>query len=150
MNAKGVMQSLCTYPDDAHLTTELRQALRRTLFSSGLRISPRRVNQIGQEIAAAFLKFLETEDEEAARTYGERLAAEGLGHRSILTMAEALRQVCRESANPEARRPVAGRYVNALLEGYMVGREASVLQEQARTMRALQRAQAPRTNTRPI
>ena len=129
------------------LVAELRQALRQTPFSSGLRISPRRVNQIGQEIAAAFLKFLETEDEEAARAYGERLAAEGLGHRSILTMAEALRQVWRESANPEARQPAAGRYVNALLEGYMVGREASVLQEQARTVRALQRARVPRTNT---
>jgi hypothetical protein len=81
MDAKGVMQSLCTYPDEAHFITELRQTLRWTLFSSGLRISPRRVNQIGQEIT--------------------------------------------------------GRYVNALLEGYMVGREASVLREQARTMRAL-------------
>jgi hypothetical protein len=113
MNAKGVMQSLCTYPDEAHLITEKK-------------------------------------DKEAARIYGERRAAEGLGHRSILTMTDALRQVCRESANPGAQRPATGRYVNAFLEGHMVGREASVLQEQARTMRALQRARVPRTNTRPL
>lgn len=140
MDAKGVVQSLCTCLDETDLATELGQALRRTLFSSGLRISPRRVGQIGQEAAATFLEFLETEDEEAARAHGEHLAAEGLGHRSILTMTEALRQACRQDANPAALPAVAGRYVNALLEGYMASREASVLQEQARTVRAFQRA----------
>jgi hypothetical protein len=140
MNAKGAVQSLCTHPNEADLATELGQALRQTLFSSGLRIAPRRVDQIGQEVAAAFLRFLETEDEEAAHAYGEHLAAEGLGHRSILTMTEVLRWTCRESNNPAALPVVAGRYINALLEGYMAGREASLLEEQARTVRALQRA----------
>ncbi len=128
--------------DEGHLATELRQTLRQTLFSSGLRVSPRRVNQIGQEVAATFIKFLEREDEETARTHGQRLAVEGLGHRSILMMTESLRRVCRESVAPAAAPPVAGRYVNALLEGYMAGRETSLLQEQERTQRAFQRAQA--------
>jgi hypothetical protein len=145
MDAKGVVQSLCTCLDEAHLATELGQALRRTLFSSGLRVSPRRVGQISQEVAAAFLEFLEAEDEEAARAYGEHLATEGLGHRSILTMTEALRQACREDANPAGLPGVAGRYVNALLEGYMARREASLVQEQARTVRALQRARERQT-----
>ncbi len=127
--------------DEGHLATELSQALRQTLFSSGLRVSPRRVNQIGQEMAAGFRQFLGAEDEEAARTYGQRLAVEGLGHRAILTTTETLRRTCRESDNPAALPSVAGRYVNALLEGYMAGREASLLQEQERTRRALQRAQ---------
>ena len=128
--------------DKGRLTVELGQTLRQTLFSSGLRVSPRRVNQIGQEEAAAFFKFLETEDEEAVCARGQRLAAEGLGHRSILAMTETLRRVCRESADPAAAPTVAGRYVNVLLEGYMAGREAFLLQEQERTRRALQRAQA--------
>lgn len=127
--------------DEGHLATELSQVLRQTLFSSGLRVSPRRVNQIGQEMAVAFFKFLEVEDEEAARTHGQHLAVEGLGHRAILTTTEALRRTCRESGNPAALPSVAGRYVNALLEGYMSSRETSLLQEQERTWRALQRAQ---------
>jgi hypothetical protein len=139
MDVKGVVQPLCTY-DEAHLATALRQALRQTVFSSGLRISPRRVDQIGQDVAATFLEFLEAEDGGAARAYGEHLATEGLGHRSILTMTEALRQACWEDANPAGLPGVAGRYVNALLEGYMASREASLVQEQARTVRALQRA----------
>lgn len=128
--------------NEEHLATELRQALRQTLFSSGLRISPRRVNQIGQEVAAAFIEFLKAENGEGARTYGQRLAAEGLGPHSILAVTEALRRVCRESVDPAAAPPVAGCYVNALLEGYMAGREAFLLQEQERTQRAFQRAQA--------
>ena len=139
--AKDTGRPLSAYLDQESLATELRQALHQTLFSSGLRISPRRVNQIGQEAAVAFFKFLEMEDEEAARAYGQHLAMDGLGHHSVLTMTEALRRACRASGNPAGVSPsVAGRYVNALLEGYMASREASLLQEQERTRRALQRA----------
>jgi hypothetical protein len=131
--------------DEGYLAVELSQALRRTLFSSGLCVSLRRVNQIGREIAAALFKFLETEDEQAVRTHGQHLAAEGLGHRAILAATETLRRGCRESGNPVGvPSSVVGRHVNALLEGYVVGREASLLQEQVRTWRALQRAQERR------
>ena len=141
MTVRDTGRPLSAYLDQDYLVIELRQTLQQTLFSSGGRISPHRVNQLGQEVAEAFFKFLETEDKETARTYGRHLAMEGMGHRSILTMTEALRRVCRESANPAAALPsVAGRYVNALLEGYMAGREASLLQEQERTLRAFQRA----------
>lgn len=134
-------KSIAATLNEGYLATGLSQALRQTLFSGGLRISPHRVDQVSQEVADAFFKFLETEDEGTARVYGRHLAAEGMGHRSILTMTEALRRVCRESANPVAALPsVAGRYVNALLEGYMAGREASLLREQERTLRAFQRA----------
>jgi hypothetical protein len=140
--AIAVEKSVSAALDEGHLAIELSQALRRTLFSSGLRVSPWRVNQIGQGMAAAFFKFLEVEDEEAAHTHGQHLAAEGLGHRAILATTEALRQGCRESGNPVGvSPPVVGRYVNALLGGYMAGRESSLLEEQERIRRVLQRAQ---------
>ena len=140
----AVEKSVPVALDKGRLAIELSQVLRQMLFSSSLRVSPRRVSQIGQELAVAFLAFLEAEDEQAAHTYGGHLAAEGLGHRAILETAETLRRMCRESAHPAAALPsVAGRYVNALLEGYMAGREASLVQEQARIRRALQRAQEP-------
>ncbi len=141
MVMQDIGQPLAAHLDQEHLANELRQALRQTLFSSGRRISPRQVNQVGQDMAADFLKFLVTEDEESANTYGQYLATEGLGHRSVLTMTEALRQVCRESTNGVPLPSLAGSYVNALLEGYMARREAYLLQEQARTQRAFQRAQ---------
>ena len=76
-------------------------------------------------------KLLEMEGEQAVRTHGQHLAA-----------TEALRQSCRESGNPVGvPSSVVGRYVSARLEGYMAGREASLLQEQERTQRTLQRAQ---------
>ena len=139
--AKDAGRPLSAHLDQMSLATELRQTLRQTLFSSGLRVSPRRVNQVGQGMAAAFLQFLEAEDEEAARAYGRHLAAEGLGHRAILTTTETLRRACWESVDPAALPSVAGRYVNVLLEVYVAGREASLLQQQEHVRRALQRTQ---------
>jgi len=127
------------------ITSGLCRALRETTFSNRMLIAPRRLDEIGKEQAAAFLGFLEAEDEGAVRERGRQLAFEGLGHRSILMMAEALRRACRESANPgdEALPTLleaAGRYVNALLEGYMAGREEDILREQERTREAYLRA----------
>lgn len=140
MDMQDIRQPSFAHLNEEHLTNELRQALRQTLFSSRLRITPRRVNQVGQDMAAAFLKFLVTEDEETAYTYGQYLAGEGLGHRSVLTMTEALRRTCRENGNGADLTSVAGLYVNSLLEGYMTRREAYLLQEQARAQHAFLRA----------
>ena len=140
MDIQDLTHSSVAHLNEEHLTNELRQALRQTLFSSGRRISPRQVNNFGQDMAAAFLKFLKTEDQESAHTYGQYLANEGMGHRSVLTMTEALRRTCLESANRSALPSIAGLYVSALLEGYMTRREAYLLQEQARTQHAFLRA----------
>ena len=95
MVVQNVGQPSLAHLDEEHLANELRQALRQTLFSSGRRISPRHVNQVGQDMAAAFVKFLATQDEATAHTYCQHLATEGLGHRSVLTMTGALQRVCR-------------------------------------------------------
>jgi hypothetical protein len=138
---QDIGQPLVAHLDEEHLANELQQALRQTLFSSGRRISPRHVNQVGQDMAAAFIEFLVTQEEETAHSYGQHLAREGLGHRSVLTMTEALRRTCLERANGSTLPSDTGRYVNALLEGYMASREAYLLEEQARTQHAFQRAQ---------
>jgi hypothetical protein len=140
MDMQDIGQPSVAHLNEAQLTNELRRALRQTLFSSGRRISPRRMNQVGQDMAAAFLKFLVTEDEETAHTYGQYLAREGLGHRAVLSMTEALRRSCRENGNGADLPSAAGLYVNSLLEGYMTRREAYLLQEQARTQHAFLRA----------
>lgn len=117
-----------------NLTVAIVRDLRATLFSGGLRISPRRVAQIGQEFVAAFYQFLEQDDRAVACAYGRRLAHDGLGHRAILTLTETLR------TGNETGLAITGRYVGAILEGYMAGREADLLQAQTQTHQALDRA----------
>ena len=122
------------------LTANLRASLRRTALSNRMLLAPRRLDEVGAQVARAFLQFVESEDEKGAYAYGRQLALEGLGHRAILEMTEALRQSCRELGNPGSLPTTAGRYANALLEGYMAGREEDLLREQERTQRAFQRA----------
>jgi hypothetical protein len=134
--------SLAPKLDEARLVKDLERALHTTLFSCTGRITPRRVKQIAQEMAEAFLRFMQEETPTATRTYGQQLAQEGIGHRAALSLSEALRQACWRSANPGGKlMPVSGRYVIALLEGYMAEREALLLREQGRTREALGRAQ---------
>jgi hypothetical protein len=133
--------------DPDRLTAELKSALLATMFTSSLRVSPRQVNQFAQDTAASFLNFLAREDEAVARTYGQQLAQAGFGHPSILALSEALRRVCWENPNPGITvLPASGRYVNALLLGYMVEREAHILKEQERTHQAFLRTQPQNQN----
>lgn len=122
------------------LAATLAQALRREAFSNRMLIAPRQLDQIGEKVAVDFLGFLEAEDVKTVQAYGQQLALEGLGHRSLLLMIEALRQACWENTNITELLSVSGRYANALLEGYMTGREEDLLREQERTRRAFQRA----------
>jgi hypothetical protein len=114
------------------------RALRQTAFFNGKLIAPRRLNEMGQAETAACLDFLETADEAVARERGCQLALQGLGHRSILMMTEALRRACRERVDLDEE--ATGRYIIALLEGYMAGREQDLLQVQERTRDAFLRA----------
>lgn len=137
MDRETVPNPLRLHLDSALLGATMAQALRNTLFSSGLSVSPRRVDQIGSEIASAFFSFYPEKDTNLVSVLGNRLSREGLGPRSILSMTESLRKVCREHANTLVElMDVAGEFSNALLEGYMAGREETLLEIQERTYRA--------------
>jgi hypothetical protein len=151
IDARNFLHQVTAYREA--ITSGLCQALRETTFSNRNSIAPRHLDEIGREETAAFLGFLETGDERAARERGRQLARAGLGHRSILTMTEALRRTCRESVNPNyetlsALLEAAGRYVSALLEGYMAGREEGLLREQERTREAYLRARERLTGSK--
>ncbi len=125
------------------LVSGLCSALRETTFSNHLLIVPRRLNAIGREEVDTFIAFLEQgeDDEQAVRAHGRRLAVEGLGHSSVLGMTEALRRTCWDSVFPDDGLlqhllAICGHYLNALMAGYMAGREESILREQERTRRA--------------
>ena len=125
----------------------LCHALRETALANGRLIAPRRLDQIGRQEMEAFLSFLKHEDPQNVSQRGRQLASDGLGHRSILAMTEALRRICWEMGDSNHER--VGIYVNALLEGYMAGREEGLLREQARTRKAFLRAQEQRSGGKP-
>ncbi len=127
------------------LVARMRAALEEHAFSNRALFPPRQLAQIAQEETEAFLAFLCSEDEEAARQRGRHLAITGLGPRSILALTETLRQTGWETTNPDvdawpALHQSIGRYTGALLEGYMAGREESILTQQEQTRQALLRA----------
>jgi hypothetical protein len=136
-------------PDQTLLVAALQQALQATIFHSRLRIAPRRMHQIAQQVATAFYEFLEQqEDGESAYAFGQRLAHEGIGHHTILALIDVLHHTCWKSAHDAGGSlPASVRYGNPLLAGYMAGREAYLLQEQERARVALERARTQPSNS---
>ena len=136
-----------TLLDQERLKIELKCALQSTIFSSNLRVSPRRVNQIALEIAATFCQFLAERDNHAPTyLYGQRLASEGIGHRTMLALIEVLHRASWEQADVGREDlPASVQCSSQLLAGYMAGREAYLLQEQERTRMALDRARTQTT-----
>ena len=130
--------------DQGRLENELKRALQSTIFHSNLRISPRRVHQIALDIARMFGRFLEEQaSAETIHAYGEHLAGEGVGHRTILALVEVLHRASWKQADGrDIDLPVSVQCSSQLLAGYMVGREAYLLQVQERTRLALERARA--------
>jgi hypothetical protein len=123
------------------LAAELQDALRQTVFSSGLSISPRRLGQIAQMLGDTFLDSLATDDDVAAASLGQQLAADGLSPRSVVAVTDRLRSV---GATSSSSTPGSGitvqaatsRFCAAFLVGYMEGREQAIQQEAERSVRA--------------
>ncbi|MFB0536591.1 MAG: hypothetical protein ACETWR_16605, partial [Anaerolineae bacterium] len=120
------------------LLGRLREALEATAFSNRFLLSPRRLPQIAKAEADAFLDFLKTGDADKIRRQGAKRAEEGLGEQAVLRLGTTLRQFCRDFLADEALR-TADVYTDALLEGFMEGREALILGQQGQIRGALQR-----------
>jgi len=120
------------------LISRLREALEATAFSNRFLLPPRRLPQIAKAEADAFLDFLRTGDADRIREQGVKRAEEGLGEQAMLRLGTTLGQFCRDDLADEALR-AGDVYADALLEGFMEGREAIVLREQEQIRGALQR-----------
>ncbi|MCS7177772.1 MAG: hypothetical protein RML46_06920 [Anaerolineae bacterium] len=127
------------------LTARMRAALEEHAFTNRALFPPRQLAEFARQEAESFLSFLRDPDEAMARERGRSLARQGLSHRSVLALTQALQEVGWESANPEVElwppfQQTIGHYVRALLEGYMAAREESILEQQEKTRQALLRA----------
>jgi signal transduction histidine kinase/CheY-like chemotaxis protein len=115
------------------LISQLQEALEATASSNRRPYPPHRLPELAQVQATAFLDFLNTGSADAIREHGARWAEEGLGDQAILRLGTTLRQFCRHDLPHEALQ-AADLYADALLQGFMKGREVLVLrgQEQVR------------------
>lgn len=130
--------------DGTALAPRLLAALRTTMFGSRLLVTPRRLGQIAEEAAGSYQRYLAGEEcDDTVEDFGQRLAQDGLGHRSTLALVGALHESAGALApcEPSVAR-AAARYSTHLLAGYMEAREAYLLKEQERTRLALERARA--------
>lgn len=117
--------------DDLRLTGEVAQALRATVFSSGLSIAPRQINDLASQFVQRLLAYLASPDDAATCQYGKKLAADGLGPRSALFATEAARRFVRIHAIHSAEMTEStAAFCNALLEGFIDGRSERQLQAQ--------------------
>jgi hypothetical protein len=125
--------------DEAQLVSRLGQALRATMLTSNYGVSPRQIGQIAQDVGAAYIRFIQHDDLEPARSQGQQLA-QRLSPASVIGLARALLDQCGERPNPGLQLlPPTSRFVGALLESFMHDREAHILQEQNLTLAAYQR-----------
>ena len=137
MSEVGSPSPLSDHLDQAMLADALSTVLRETVFSSSLRVSPRRVAEIGKQFTLVFFDYYDHADDPAVQAYGQHLANEGLGPRSVLQTAGALQRICTERSNPLKGLPfVASAFNSNLLEGFIVAREKRLLEDQERTRKA--------------
>jgi hypothetical protein len=124
----------------ASMRAELHDSLRASVFSSGLNVSPRRVQQIAAETADTLVRLVGMADASGEITaFGRKLAQIGIGHQSMVALIAALHRGTWASA-PAAEIPLSIRVEGPLLLGYMAEREEHLLREQERTRRAWERA----------
>jgi len=119
------------------LMSRLEQALQATALSNRFLLPFRRLPEIAKAEADAFLDFAKAGEVDRVREHGAKRAEEGLGERSMLRLGATLRQFCRDDPADEVLQ-AADAYADALLEGFMAGRDAIVLREQEQIRNALQ------------
>lgn len=128
--------------DSDRLAGDLKRALQATMFSSTLRIAPRHLQRIAQELAGTVERFVTGAiGSGEMEAYGHQLVSEGLGRQALLALVQVIGRTLWESGDPAIQQiAVAGSLTHPLLEGYIAGREAHLLREQERTRVALERA----------
>jgi two-component system, cell cycle sensor histidine kinase and response regulator CckA len=130
---------------EQRLTDSLNARLRETAFENRYSLHPRRLAELGAEQARAFLDSLEAPRHTGAFAYGQKLAREGIGEKTILLVASDIQRFCRtelgsdiELLNPGL--DAADEFSSGLLDGFMKAREEQILTDQEQLRRALSTA----------
>ncbi len=126
------------------LVTTLSSALRSTLFDNRYPLHPRRLEQLGRDIAEEFLGFLSTQDARSPSAAGRSLAQAGLGEKTLLVLASCIRRFSRSAVGTDAAASAAldlvESFTTGIVEGYIKVREEQILSDQEQLRRALSQA----------
>jgi len=125
------------------LSAALDSLLLETAFDNRYVLHPRRLRTIGGELADALVGFYDAPDPAAASAYGEALAREGLGEKTVLQVASQFRRFCaRLLGGSPAALQNAELFTTALLEGFLGARVTQVITDQEQLRKALSAALA--------
>ncbi|MEA3308312.1 MAG: response regulator [Chloroflexota bacterium] len=120
----------------------LSKVLRATLFSQGSSVlHAGQQDKIVTEVMAAFFTFLQDGTDLEVTAQGEKCASQGVAEQALLDFGTTLNQFCLDHLTDDLLRiglMTADRYHKALLHGFIVSREALVLNAQEEIRGVLQ------------
>ena len=128
---------------EKEFSDQLGSLLRETAYENRYVMHPRRLAEVGNDLAARFFHYLEEPGGEDPLVVGQELSRCGLGDRTVIKVAIQLERFCRAIAaaeNAPAGETVFSRtdsFVLGILGGYMKFREAQILSDQEQLRRAL-------------
>jgi two-component system, cell cycle sensor histidine kinase and response regulator CckA len=127
------------------LAKALDAQLRESVFDNRYALHPRLIAEIGERAVCFYVSFLQSPDPVRAEAEGRWLAEKGLGERTVLGIATALRRFCGEQFAHDLgllREAiiVTEQFIVPLLEGYITGKEALILKDQEQMRTALSTA----------
>jgi PAS domain S-box-containing protein len=127
------------------LTAAFEACLRRGAFENRYFLHPRRLSELGEELAVKFIGFLEDPPSADPMACGRRLVQEGIGEKPLLDVVAAFQSFLRALPSADtAGAPdlLAGgeAAVSAVLQGYMKERESQLFNDQEQMRRALSTA----------
>ena len=124
------------------LVGDLNSLLRDNAYENRYAMHPRRLAELGGELASFFLRFIGDPTTVDAFAFGQNLARTGLGERTIILLSAQLQRFCRRELwrNPKALDAILQRVdalTLALLNGFIKSRETQILTDQEQLRRAL-------------
>jgi two-component system cell cycle sensor histidine kinase/response regulator CckA len=127
------------------LVNALVAHLRKSAFDNAYTLHPRRLAELGAEIAGSFFLFIDSSSHDDAIAFGQTLAQEGVGKKTIVSLTFVLHRFCAEQARAAAQADPAhmdtiDAFTSALLEGFMDAFETQILSDQEQLRRALSTA----------
>ena len=127
---------------ESSLAEELDSVLSDNVFENRYVLHPRRLRELGGELAGFFLRFLGDPAVNDASAVGQELSRAGIGEKTIILLANQVQRFSRKeleraSHGTEELFQRVDALVLALLGGFMKSREAQILADQEQLRRAL-------------
>lgn len=127
------------------LAAVLASQLRQGAFDNPYTLHPRRLAELGAEIAERFSRFIDSPSPDDAFSYGQSIALEGVAERTMVLLVSTIHRFYAEQLGTDAQPAAAcfdamDSFTCPLLEGFMKARESQIFSDQEQLRRALSTA----------